>query len=1168
MYPFYQSQKQNYLQTAFVEEEISLERIEFKIAFAKEQLINAGSVIVDTLKIRSEMGHSDNGIGNYNLAVNQTSLLNPNAVKVKHYSLLSSDMTKSLSPISTLPPHYVLTESSQFYPAIEMLTRSKIVDSISVIADMGNYGFQAIHSKKEDISVSLMEWLNINSDKISAKGKLSDVVFTPPLANRNALENYLLVAIPVTNKKPVYLVVELNQSELMLDIESETKYVLWQKNNGRVVSSNIAIDTESSSNVQNYLLTRYVPEPWHELIFLSQQSDARYSTIDEQEYVLKIENIEHSNYFAFFFKRNEMFIDEVWRLSMIEGIKLMMFGGVGLTIIYLLIFYMFAKPISNFLNFIEQQNSLYDNQFVKKPKGWEPWFEKIALSYQDNRKLFNSLVIKNKQLDEKILQRTHELQLQTISKDRNLALNRAIINSMPDMIYYKNVDGSFVGCNKAFEKLCGVAESDLVTLTVEDIFSAETSEKLSNFDFQALKSKRLFSAKIWQKINTDDVYVNWLVAPITNADGEVLGTVGLGRDITEQEANFRQVEKARQDAEQANQAKSEFIANMSHEIRTPMNAVMGMLELLSSTAPTPLQHTYLGVAESSSRHLLQVINDILDFSKMNAGMLELNYDDVNLYDVLDVSFANSLSAAMEKGLILDIDLPIGFPVHYRADKIRLSQVLTNLINNAVKFTNEGSVTFKGRVMTQKDNEVMLCFSISDTGIGIPTNRQRIVFDAFSQADTSITRQYGGTGLGLAIVFQLVELMNGEIRLESEEGVGTSFHVILPLELSVASENKPIKKRSWVIFATNQKLEGFLLDKLNGDQQTVVKLQDTDAGVESAAGNTVLICQPALLELLPEDWRQAITEGKVEYQPIVFNLSNFTKSMLGSLPYRPILSMPFSTELLVSNEQVDNKLDEKTALCEGSHILIVEDNIVNQQVTALILDSIGATYDIAENGLVGLRLVNSNRYDAALVDIQMPVMDGLTFAKKVRSQSRFESLPLIAMTAHTYPEDKQRSMRAGMSLHINKPIERSSLIEALKTFLEFDKTANPKELPVPALVEQTNPTEVLDKENLLAQVGGNFGLMLKLLTLFKESKLDELKMLQSNVLELDSLTLFSKLHNYEGMLANIRASESVLVIQQLRTALKADDTDMITVATKNWEDSLQRLIKEINTIISQ
>jgi len=1163
--PFYLKERETNREQAFAKEKLNLELLQLRISSIKTVLHDTAETLVEGLEKQSKEFSPLADSTSSTVGLNESDF---GEFQLKRYSLLSTATNKQTNIPAKDDLHYVLAESSPFLSTFNVLSKNDSIEAMYVVADMGEYTYQVLQNQNRTFSISLLEWLSLNKSKFSGSGSISNMVITPPLANRNTLENFVLVSLPVTNQKPVYLIIELDLSELSLEVGRSTKYVLWQKENARVVSSNIEIGAETTSNVQSFLLSKYIPKPWHDILFAGEATDSIYTSIDKNEYVIKVAHVYNSDYLAFFYKNTQSMQAALWQTVMIEGFKIIAVGVVGLAILYLLVYYLFAKPISNFLNFVEQQNSLYERDSTKKPKGWEPWFEKIAVSYDDNRKLFNSLVAKNKQLDDKIRRRTHELQLQTISKDRNLALNRAIINSIPDMIYYKNIDGSFVGCNKSFESLCGINEDQLVTRTVEDVFEERLAQELSNFDFQALRSKRLFSAKVWQKVGDEDVFINWLVAPISNSEGEVLGTVGLGRDITEQDANLRQIEQARYDAEQANLAKSEFIANMSHEIRTPMNAIIGMLELLNNTAPTALQSTYLGVAESSSRHLLQVINDILDFSKMNAGMLELTYEEVNLNDVLDISFANSLATAMEKDLILDIQLPPKFPELFNTDKIRLSQIFTNLINNAVKFTKEGQVLFKAKVLAENNDDVMVMFTVTDTGIGIPKDRQRIIFDAFSQADTSITRQYGGTGLGLAIVFQLVELMNGEIRVESTEGSGTSFHVVLPLQKIAEQAKVHSSDKRWVVFATNPMLEQFLLNKLitfNQDAKVLNRELPSSMLIEE---NTVLICQPALVELLPSDWKEAIKSGEIEYQPIIFNLSNFTKTMLGDLPYRPILSMPFSTSALVTNfHEVSN--DEKHQnFCQGAHILIVEDNIVNQQVTALILDSLGATYDIADNGLEGLRKVNKNQFDAVLVDIQMPVMDGLTFAKKVRAQNRFETLPLIAMTAHTRPEDQQRSIEAGMSLHINKPIERTRLVNALMTYVTFDTKEPIQGAKGLQEVQASLPAKVLDTENLLKQVGGNFGLMLKLLTLFKDSKLAELKSISTEVNEMESVLLFSKFHNVEGMLANIRASASVIAIQQLRAAVKAEEEEMIRQSVINWDNAIKRLEKEICSMVSQ
>ena len=1165
-FKYFVEHKADLVAQSFESEQVRLSVFDSQLGALSEQLVSAATVISDYYANKPEPGSnaerfsSDESIEPVDFSLSQVPLLAPNK-------------TQYLKSLQSPEIHYLLHDYQAYLPILEMVNRNNLAKKVLFIADVGEHTFQLMSLEEEqDSPLPLLDWLEQNRARWLNLSSVSELIFAPPHVYRGEHVNYLLISLPVTNLKPIYIAVELNLNNLYLSESEATKYVVWQQETQRVITSNIDVSQDYSTNIQSLLATRYIPSAWHTFTLKSydytpsKQSASMVDVADSPIQKRLVENqvspgikwltlksqMLNAPFEVFMFKEASELNDRLKDDALDFFLQILFLGVVCLVIFNVVVFNLLLQPFSMLISYIERQNSLYELEDVSPPKGWEPWFEKIKKSFTDNRKLFNSLVAKNKELDDKVQDRTRALHLQTMQKDRNLALNRAIINSMPDLIYYKNVDGSFVGCNRAFEKFTGVKESQLVTNLVEDVFDPEVAAELSKFDFQALKGKRLFSAKVWHKLPSGtDVYINWLVTPVVNVEGDLLGTVSLGRDITEQETSFRQVEQARIAAESANTAKSEFIANMSHEIRTPMHAILGMIELLNSANPSPIQKSYLSVAESSSRHMLKVINDILDFSKVNAGKLELALEPVDLSEVLEIAFANSLSDAMQKELLLDIDLPLDFPNTLITDKIRLSQIFTNLINNAVKFTDKGTVRLSGSVLAVKRNEYTVSFTVEDTGKGIAQEQQQKVFDAFAQADASTTRQYGGTGLGLAIVFQLVELMGGEIHLDSELGKGTTITITMTLKGHVTNRFSLNQVSSWLVYDPKEEQMDFVAQKLRSAKQ-VVSTSMLPAKSDQINAD-VLVCRPELLETLSEEIIQQINDGSLDYQPIVFNISQFTSEQLNNIRYRPLLSAPFSNWDLIKNCATEPVKVEKEQRIDQANILVVDDNYVNQQVMRLMLESSGANVTIAENGLVALRQLRQFEFDTVLLDIQMPVMDGLTCARKIRESADIKDLPIIAMTAHSRKEDYERSLEAGIDIHLEKPIDKTKLLSVINSFLSNDKdlktsrAALPSELveadhiipdqDKPQLQHSISELPVINQEQLIAQFGNNESTMQKLLVIFLKSKKDELTQFSEQLGQNTTNDTYAKLHNIQGMLANIRAEKAVEATKRLREALK-------------------------------
>lgn len=826
----------------------------------------------------------------------------------------------------------------------------------------------------------------------------------------------------------------------------------------------------------------------------------------------------------------------------------------------------FSSFGSSYFNSLEKRGFVILEHQMKRKDGSIFWCEMFGRAVDDNLPADMNLGViwGVRDISEKI-DYIEEIDRVNADSENQIIFMQSLIDAIPVPIFYKGADSRFLGFNEEYERVFATHREELVGKRVLDLEYLSDADKVM---YQAEDEHIIATSGSIRREQLMPYYDNKLhdtiyyVTGIKKSDGSPAGLVSTFIDVTE-------IKESKRKAEELSEAKGQFLANMSHEIRTPLNGIIGLNKLLLNTPLGIDQKKYVQKAIQSSVALLGIINDILDYSKIEAKKIELSPYELTLDDI----FRNTVDlfefSIIERGLEMHIDSDKNIPRYVIADGLRISQIINNLVGNAIKFTHSGDITIRSTLIGSSGDEIELRVDIIDSGIGMSEAEQERLFSPFTQTDASNTRKYGGTGLGLVITKELVELMGGKIWVESTKGVGSTFSFTMKMMKSYSSDDELFSaerfKNSTFLVVDDNDIEREIVGDLLRSWEINPLLCDNGA-------SAIEILKNKRVDYLLVDWKMPEIDGldviesimDTQSIPKIVMISASLKEELseaaklrGIMP-DAILHKPITSSMLL--ETLIDK-DEAMSIAEiavhikfSGSVLLAEDNEVNQLVAKDLLGHMGIEVDIADDGAIAVEMAKKRKYDLILMDLQMPNMDGFAATRAIREFDK--DIAVVALSAAVMDQDKLQATESGMNEHLAKPIDEKALKVVLKKYLEI----------VSQDVMSSSSEVEYDIEGIdfsvLSRIYNSSDRIKDILGIYAKTQRDFCIKLEKQEI-VDGFK--ASIHALKGSSANIGAKE----IQQLCIEIEnSENSDELQPLIDRLYAKLSKLIIDINAFISQ
>ena len=764
---------------------------------------------------------------------------------------------------------------------------------------------------------------------------------------------------------------------------------------------------------------------------------------------------------------------------------------------------------------------------------------------------------------------------------------RELAEFLPEMLIETDLSGQLTFFNQKTVTATGYSAAQLANgFELFDLIAPDDRQGFTRAWHAALGGEEIGNQEFDVRSADGHSFPVMMRSTPLNEHGSLSGMRALLIDTAEIKQTREMLRGMAEKARTASRAKSEFLANMSHEIRTPMNGITGVCDLLLETPLDGQQQEYVRIIESSSRSLLGIINDILDFSKIEAGKLDVERIPFDPRSVIEDVTDVFIDRLQERSTELVVDVTQAVPQQLIGDPLRLRQILTNLISNAVKFTNAGEIHLTADVRWANEGQYELLFQVRDTGVGIPAELQDGVFEAFKQADGSTTRQYGGTGLGLAICKRIIELMQGRIWVRSTPGQGTTFLFTalfdgVPSEAcqppQLPSSAQPVRVmivegNPYLLDVTERMLAGFgcKVEGLASGEAALVRCRDTGAapidvalidvdlpgieGIKVAAAlkeastaSAIVMLSPGGREGRPQNWAGAGVDRWLSKPLKQSQLFDTMMELLGTVP------APSSAMRRAAPSQAE---------FAGVKVLLAEDNAINQRVAVEILKRVGIAVETAENGAIAVERAAAGGHDLILMDVQMPELDGLAATQAIRKQIGDRDTPIIAMTAHAMQGDRERCLEAGMDDYVSKPIDREALVATIKRHLRPRRASAAAGL-APMATDPTRGNGV-DVSDGVARVGGDLDLYRTILRMYCDDYRDFCAGLQqlASLGEYDKARI--KVHDLKGASGNV----SAVTVHQLALQLEQACRDSNVAVINSLSGRLEVALSQVGRVLEE